>query len=523
MTLSVQRLTRDFQTPFDTSGLTYNVRSLSAKAMGGPHRAAITLTGRNEALWGAVEMLRAPITVRDIRQEPVWWGYLSEINLPAGQFTVGIRLDEMFNSVAVAYSHLETGGTTISRATTPFANHDSSVTVYGLKELLQSAGDKSHQGALNLRNTILEEAGLPIPIIGKSGERSGTGTAMVYCRGWWDTLAWRYYKQTSGRETHDSGSLGSINVGDISERILAQSFSLSNDNSWEVANIILRCQKIGTPADGLRVKLAANNAGVPGTVLESSVVAAGDIQSVSSEIVFAFNMATTLVYGTTYWLVVERTGVADMDDYYRVSFDDTAGYANGALYIDDDLTTGWEAHSPAADLTFVINGAWETSHQLEAMVNDLPNNFITAVRVVPTGVWSNQFRNGDSTTFSEVDDLLREGTSNNRRLLATISQERILTIYEEPAKPSSNWHRLFSNGRLEDAWGLTVPPEALTAGVWAKLVDIIPATANVTAIANPSEVFIESAEFDRRTGKTFYRPRGRQNPLEATKLGGYYA
>jgi hypothetical protein len=169
--------------------------------------------------------------------------------------TASASIDQQHNRVAVAYTKVDIDTGFEDRDTTDWEDDDDSQTDYGIKELLWTCSAATDTHALAARSAKLGQDNWPTTYIQPAYDASQSSAELI-CRGWWDTLAWRYYKQTSGREAHEV-SLSTINVGDASERILAQSFSLSNDNTWEVANIILRCQKIGAPTDGLRVKLAA--------------------------------------------------------------------------------------------------------------------------------------------------------------------------------------------------------------------------------------------------------------------------
>jgi len=523
--LSVNWLTRNFDTPLLAPRLSYAVQDMTAHMIGGPRQMMLEVSGSEDALWETANLLRAPTTVRDGRQEPVWWGYASEVSIPSGEFMVGIRLDEMANRVAVAYTHAMDGGTFSLRETTPFAENPASIAEYGIKELLHGAAAESPGSALNLRDSLLEAVGLPVPLTNRKSGAGGFGR--IYCRGWWDTLSWRYYSQTSGREAHEGGATTAVPIGGEDEREVAQSFSLTANHEWVVQRVQLRCQKIGAPTDALRLSICANNSGQPGTVLETADVDAANIANNMAVTTFEFDLTTLLQYGTTYWLVLARTGISDNEDYYRVSVDATGSYPNGALYYNDLINNNWYAVDPAEDLIFDIAGAWETNQQIEAMIADYPNTgFITGIKTPSTGQFSNQFRGGDTTTMAEIEALLRVGGANKRPLLAYIDVNRFLHVYEAPARPGFgqdlSWHRLRSNSVLEDSWGAPVPPEAVMTGMWVRLVDIIPATANLQMISDLSSQFIESAAYDGRSGKTFYTPRGRSNPLDISKLGGFY-
>lgn len=73
-----------------------------------------------------------------------------------------------------------------------------------------------------------------------------------------------------------------------------------------------------------------------------------------------------------------------------------------------------------------------TTTQIQAIVTNM-GEFITGVDIeAASGISSPETRDGDRTGLEEIEDLLKTGTTNNRRLLAEVTPLRRLRIFEEP-------------------------------------------------------------------------------------------
>ena len=97
-----------------------------------------------------------------------------------------------------------------------------------------------------------------------------------------------------------------------------QTFALGYNDTWTVNAIELRARAVGAPSDNLRVSLYTDSAGAPGTLLEQATLAGSSLTDSVEWVSFAFANTTALAYGTTYGLVVDRTGAMDADDFYEV-------------------------------------------------------------------------------------------------------------------------------------------------------------------------------------------------------------
>lgn len=139
--------------------------------------------------------------------------------------------------------------------------------------------------------------------------------------------------------------------------------------------------------------------------------------------------------------------------------------------------------------------------------------FISAVDLeVASGLSISEFRDGDGTALFELQELLEMGTSNYRRMLATVDLNRRLRIYEEPT--SSNPYLITKRGELRDAFDTPVRREQCPVGVYARLKDVIPGSLDTSKLADPSMMFIEEAEYAPAGDILTLTPRGEQSPWD---------
>jgi hypothetical protein len=198
--------------------------------------------------------------------------------------------------------------------------------------------------------------------------------------------------------------------------------------------------------------------------------------------------------------------------------DEDLGYA-GILRLWNG--SAWVARSPDADLSFKLTGEWETTRQIEEAV-DADGEFMTGVDLVDdSGVWSSQYRDGDSSVLQVVRELLDGGTSNDRRLLATVTRGRGLRVYEEPERPDDAGDAevfLGSDGQVRTAGDALVTREC-PVGVWCALKDVVPPSLDMSLMADPSLFFVERSEFRVGEGTLLLGARGEPSVWDLGRIG----
>lgn len=516
---------RNFTDTLNFPDVKFSVQRYDWHATGGPGQATLTAWGDEWAIWELLNWLRAPVTLRDEEGSARWWGYLHTVEIQVGAIRVGVSLESMYNRINVVYGYLAPGSATAgTRANTGWSQDDDSVSAYGTRELKYSLSEASPESAEQTRDTLLAALRYPSPtLVPNYGQSDLRATLTLH--GWWDTLDWQYYAQTAGLEEHQAKGI-IVQVGTSTVEKLAQKFELGSALTWESYALHVRAKVLaGTCADNLELALYSDSGGAPGALLCGAEV--GDTIDENIEWVSAVPSArVTLGPGTVYWLLVERTGSLDDTNYFGVGIDDGASYARGTLYAyasgawsEYDNDTGTAGTQPVA-LTFQVTGVWETTDQIEDIVDD-EGQFLTDCQIDDaSSVYASPYRDGDGMAGTEIAKLLTVGTTAGRRLLAEVTEARVLRVYLEPAQSSSTIELYMDNAGVlfgkwsDEALGGDIPP----VGQWCQLKDW-PSTVDMNLLADPSVFFIEYAEFDvERQAWVNVTPRGAPTPWELAQL-----
>ncbi len=507
MSFSIRIMERNFQNPLTLPKVDFKPERYSFHAIGGPKSATIQIKGANErAVWELLEYLRCPVEILDDRESCVWWGYVNSVEINVGSLKVGVSLEEMHNQIAVMYSEGN------AKAMTAFAYDGVSVATYGTKELVATLSEANQAMAEAFRSNLLNAAKYPIPIIDITDRRSDL-TATLNCFGWFRTLDWKYYARSGLREAYDIEGIATQDVGRAStNQRIAQSFYFDDQYQWSLANVRVRCRKIGSPGDGLIMEVCASSANQPGTVIASYTLNNSEISTSLGWVDFPFYQSgfVQLSPNTTYWLVLRRSGGLDNNNYYVVGVNEQLGYNRGIFRLFNGST--WASRSPDADMNFQLTGYLDNTIQIGNII-DSASQFLTGweLRGVTAGVVSDPARNGDTTALHNLVNLLSTG---NNRLLATITRDRRLIVYPEPAPdPYRPDIYLLSDGSVQNIWGDPSYATTCPVGVWARLKDVIPGSVDLGLIADPTMLFIEEAEYDIENRRYLPTTRLQNNPL----------
>ncbi len=271
-----------------------------------------------------------------------------------------------------------------------------------------------------------------------------------------------------------------------------QSFSLAANLTWTVATIELRLRKVGSPGDGITVQLVLDSSGSPGTVIESVTVAAASIPAETGWVAFSFTNVNSIAYGTTYGLVVMRSGANHESNYYEIDTDTDLGYSRGAMKAYDGAA--YQTPSPAADMIFRILGALDSGTQA-ALILGSQSGWPARMTTPTSGVVSNQYRTGELTAYAEMESLLDMGTSNGLRILAKVARDLAAFVYTKPASGEVRF-ALQDGARLTDLFGQDTEPGFLPAGEWVRLGD----TSELGPWATLSPLFVERADYQVGAG-----------------------
>lgn len=281
--------------------------------------------------------------------------------------------------------------------------------------------------------------------------------------------------------------------GSTSETVTAwgqriyQAFSLAANTTWLVDRIELRVRKIGSPLDALRVGLYLDSGGSPGTLIEQATLAAASVPTSEGWVTFSLAGTALLEYGTTYGLLVDRTGAMDAANYYDVMIDPDAGYARGAMRLYDGAT--WQAWA-AGDLVFRVVGAVNALDLAVAVVSQAGTEISRSVVGASTNVEAWQYATGNEMSGAVVRRLLEQGDVDGRRLLATVTPDLALRVYAQPWDYDV-WGRL-DNGQPGNLDGAPLQDGVLPVGRWFLLGDVALLS---DAWAGVDRIFVERASF----------------------------
>lgn len=267
---------------------------------------------------------------------------------------------------------------------------------------------------------------------------------------------------------------------------LFQMFQLPTNVAWTAAEIGISVQLVGTPTDSIKVSLTTVSNSQPGTTLDSATIAASALDEEMAERVFTLANTVSMAPGSTYGILVERTGANSAANYYKVEVDNLGGYTGGLLR----RYTGAAWTDSVQSLQFRVSGAQQTTTQISDILSDA-GQFIAAIDAqVTSGVSTNQYRDGDQTALSELLALLELGTAAGERILFDISPQRVIRIRTQPTAADSDW-LITDDGEVVADGRRPIRNARRIAGRWLQTDDVPPA---VGYLSDMRRMFAEAAE-----------------------------
>lgn len=285
----------------------------------------------------------------------------------------------------------------------------------------------------------------------------------------------------------------SITVTSLGVKI-AQSFELSFDEDFTLTELYVRLKRVGSPSDQVRVSIYSDNSDAPNTQLATATVDGADIPVEIDWVKFTFSYSLT--YETTYWIVVERTSTNSITDYYTVDLNSDAEYSNGEFKLYNGsswITRPVTTDISVVDMPFQLWAQSETTDQILDIL-ETTGQFFTDIEIFDdSGINKRQFRDGNNSGLSEIENLMNTGKVNGKRFLSNVTVDRIVQIYEEPVADIDKDPMIKSNGAILDVSGVSLTLGKIPVGKWIYLTDI---PANIDDIDYISPSFIERVEID---------------------------
>lgn len=305
-------------------------------------------------------------------------------------------------------------------------------------------------------------------------------------------------------EIPDSESDGDIVVW--GPTAIAQSFQI--DAAWDCASIGIKLGKVESPTGTLTLALCSDSGGNPGSTLVSATYDEADLPDSMGWVTFTFASRQALAASTTYWIKLTSTATPSTVNYVSVDVNEDLGYTDGAMKVYDYHLASWVTFSPGdADMLFSVNGESETTEQLSEMFADW--QFQSSVKIKDaSGVYQNQYRDGEATIYDCIMELLEAGTTNNRRLLFTIDDQLNVVVYEEEAKPSApinSAYFYYPDGTIHERFGLDISHQA-PCGDWCML-HKVHQMEDIGLLHEFVPFFIERAVYDCESERASIEPR----------------
>lgn len=509
---SCQFENRQFQPVLRPGSMVCVPKRFSRTALWGPKSAEIGVTGDERSLFTLIDYLRYGVTILDQNGTPCWWGFVNEMLVTIGNYTFGLSLDAMANTIAVAYTEIVAGQTTSGqKVITSWASDDTSVIEYGIKEWLASLSDAKADTADRTRDALLTARKVPVPTLalGQGGGLSAT----LYCKGWPDLLAWRYVQNAGeGARYIYVQSDGEVFASTGAVTAYGQTFQLGGAFGMALTTILIRARTLGSPSANLQCDLYTNGSSAPGSLLATRTVAPGAVGATVDWITFDFTSANlTLSSSTTYWIVV--SGATDGSNAYELGVSTTQGYGNGQgqyAPVATWLSATWDAF-------FQVNGTRDTTDVIRDLLTTYAGSVFSTVVGDASGVTGSAYGDGDSRALAIVEDQLNAGTTAALRLLAQVNPDRSVSLAPEPINPllgANPSYLLYPRGEVRTVYGIPIEPWFCPCGGWARLQSIIPAAADSATLASIKHFFIEDAEYDVASNRLTLTPRGQDTALD---------
>jgi len=278
---------------------------------------------------------------------------------------------------------------------------------------------------------------------------------------------------------------------------MAQRFTLSQAVGFSLYEVYIKIAKINAPADGVILEVYADNAGALGTFIESTIVSAAAIFTQSDWCRFDFTGATFLTAGAIYWLVVRRSGTSDPTNYYSIEIDKSGGYGGGTLKLWDGAA--WVNGETDSDMYFAVWGREQTTTQISRMVSSA-GQFIQSCQILDaSALYTYQYRDGSLKAKDEIEALLDSGSGDGRRMIAEVTEQRIMMIKKRPDPTSAIDNvQVTLDNRWLDIAGSKLDEGYLPVGKWVEVRNL---PADIAAAARVNPFYVGFAEFTADTGE----------------------
>ncbi|HQN69884.1 MAG TPA: hypothetical protein PLW19_08560, partial [Anaerolineaceae bacterium] len=218
----------------------------------------------------------------------------------------------------------------------------------------------------------------------------------------------------------------------------------------------------------------------------------------------------------TYFLVFE-SDFSDENNYQIITLDPNNGYHGGncCRYINNE----WVEDEKDIPFRLYNNVLTETSQQIQNYLTDCGQFFSRVFIDNRSGHYAKSFRNGDTTALAEAEALLEIGTSNYRRLLARVTSDRAVVVYEQPAEPDHADLEIRNDNKLYYRAGSAVGEHYDPTGKWISVEPVIYGALENATLAGTKRFFCDAMEWTKNGG-LLMTPANWKNPLSVRLQNG---
>lgn len=292
--------------------------------------------------------------------------------------------------------------------------------------------------------------------------------------------------------TYEAPGAANVTIAHHGQQV-AQRFTPTT--TMKLDRVMVEAGKAGTPTDNLEVRILADNAGSPGNLLASGSLAGASLADSLAAVWVTLSSAVTVTAGVNYWIQVRRSGTLDGQHYFRLGMTPTS-YGACRMW----TGAAWVTHAPGWFVRFRLWAVEDTGTLAETLLAataqgvTVQTGFVSGVNGFPT-------MDARAVAADELDRLLASGAASGRRVLADVSPDFALRLYEQPAAATANMPQLRTAGGralLYDAVGSLWPAGISPAGLWVELADI---DSDLAAVGGLSPAFVDEATYDPQTNE----------------------
>ena len=416
-----------------TSGNDWQVQSMDWRLPGGSNEAIISAPVQDPnsiSLCLIRSWLGQAVSIHNPAGEILWRGWIEEILLDAQRLRFGWSTQKLLSRVIARYPQASPLLDPLKNwQYTDWVEHPERLEQLGAKETLLSLQEVDpnkarHAAAMQLYQQGLDDSQTLVLLPQKRVPQLS-----MRLKGCWHRLDWTLDGEESGLIAHLPGGKSQQAFGLSGSERLAQSF-ITGAESFALGQMGLRIAMLGAASDDLRLKIYADNVGVPGTELASSLLPNVYLQGGWRWQTWLLDAPLALNANTRYWLVLERSGALDSSQYYEVETDDGRGYPDGEC-------KRWNGSSWVLlnqDLRFCLQAVSETTELIcEVGEQAVQSGVLQGVHIwQESGVWLPRWREIEKTRKEALQDWLALGCADESPLSAMVNADGVLEVFRLP-------------------------------------------------------------------------------------------